>query len=599
MKNDGNKNLSSENTYRPFHRFLNKVGFGQKEKVRGLLFLLVILLELNGIMLAGSMVLIRKNSELVFNSILENEEDDLKSSVDNAIKDLDRRREVLKAAGMTEEEVHAQVQKEFYEKIYSDRFSAGQYMWVNQILNYAGGDRYAIRLIHPGFPETEGEYLSTETKDARGNTPYKEELEIAKTYGSGFQRYFFPDNSTGKSIEKITYLRLYPDYDWVICKGEELDTITSYENQQRSELVPVLFRIVLIGSIIMAVTTILTMAHYFSQYREELTNKNRELEQIAYQDSFTGIANRGGLILHLDQWIADPETKQMTGVFLDLDDFKLINDLYGHFAGDAALCRIAAYLRASFPNALIGRTGGDEFCVILRNQSPGLSAKQIMSALKQKIEFTADGEIHTFTVSAGYAHYPSQASNREDLMRVMDNALYEAKLHGKNTTIGYHPEISTARRDRLGFNVEKMASGMPGAFLIYQADETEKILFGNNHLIRLYECSSYEDFLQYTGGSFRRMIHPDDVERVEKDILDQIRNDRKRNPQKDTGFEDYISYRIITKTGKIKHVLDMGRLVPDEHFGEIYYVVLQDMEDLGCLIEKNCQEAEQLHSAEK
>ena len=104
MKNGGNKNLSSENTYRPFRRFLNKVGFGQKEKVRGLLFLLVILLELNGIMLAGSMVLIRKNSELVFNSILENEEDDLKSSVDNAIKDLDRRREVLKAAGMTEEE---------------------------------------------------------------------------------------------------------------------------------------------------------------------------------------------------------------------------------------------------------------------------------------------------------------------------------------------------------------------------------------------------------------------------------------------------------------------------------------------------------------
>lgn len=202
MKNDGNKNLSSENTYRPFRRFLNKAGVGQKEKVRGLLFLLVILLELNGIMLAGSMVLIRKNSELVFNSILEDEENDLKSSVDNAIKDLDRRREVLKAAGMTEEEVHAQVQKEFYEKIYSDRFSAGQYMWVNQILNYDGGDRYAIRLIHPGFPETEGEYLSTETKDARGNTPYKEELEIAKTYGSGFQRYFFPDNSTGKSIEK-------------------------------------------------------------------------------------------------------------------------------------------------------------------------------------------------------------------------------------------------------------------------------------------------------------------------------------------------------------------------------------------------------------
>ena len=113
MGKDGKKNLSSKNSNRRFRRFLNKACFGQKEKVRGLLFLLVILLELNVIMLVGSMVLIRKNSELVFNSILEDEENDLKSSVDNVIKDLDRRREVLKAEGMTEEEVQAEVQKEF------------------------------------------------------------------------------------------------------------------------------------------------------------------------------------------------------------------------------------------------------------------------------------------------------------------------------------------------------------------------------------------------------------------------------------------------------------------------------------------------------
>ena len=53
-----------------------------------------------------------------------------------------------------------------------------------------------------------------------------------------------------------------------------------------------------------------------------------------------------------------------------------------------------------------------------------------------------------------------------------------------------------------------------------------------------------------------------------------------RNPDKTTGFEDYITYRIVTKTGKIKSVLDMGRLVQDEHYGAIYYVFLQDMEAL-------------------
>ena len=76
------------------------------------------------------------------------------------------------------------------------------------------------------------------------------------------------------------------------------------------------------------------------------------------------------------------------------------------------------------------------------------------------------------------------------------------------------------------------------------------------------------------------MIHPEDVDHAEREIREQIQKDQVRNPDKTTGYEDYITYRIIAKSGKIKSVLDMGSLVQDEHYGEIYYVFLQDLEVL-------------------
>ena len=234
----------------------------------------------------------------------------------------------------------------------------------------------------------------------------------------------------------------------------------------------------------------------------------------------------------------------------------------------------------SFPDALVGRTGGDEFCVMIRNRSPQECEERILKALQKKIEFSVDGKSISFTASAGYASYPSQAASREQLMRVMDIALYAAKAEGKHTVKQFCPGMSSIRRERFGFSVSRMAAGMPGAFLVYRADQGEEILFGNDHLIKLYECRDYDDFLQFTEGSFRNMIHPEDVDRAERDIREQIQKDQVRNPDKTTGYADYITYRIITKTGKIKSILDMGRLVQDEHYGEIYYVFLQDLEVL-------------------
>ena len=109
----------------------------RRERIRNALMLTIVLLELILVLVVGACVMLRRNSELVFESILENEKQDLKFSVDNVIKDLDRQRRDLEAEGLSDEKIKTVVQKHLYAKIHSDQFSDSQYMWVNQILNYA------------------------------------------------------------------------------------------------------------------------------------------------------------------------------------------------------------------------------------------------------------------------------------------------------------------------------------------------------------------------------------------------------------------------------------------------------------------------------
>ncbi|MGN0364082.1 MAG: diguanylate cyclase domain-containing protein [Bilifractor sp.] len=335
-----------------------------------------------------------------------------------------------------------------------------------------------------------------------------------------------------------------------------------------------------IKATILVAITLLASLIFLWRYRMEMYRANEELQRQAYYDSLTGIYNRGGLIRVLKEWMEDENNVSLTGFFIDLDDFKLINDVYGHPAGDAALCHMANFLRITFSNALVGRTGGDEFCLIVKNVSAESCAEEIGRVLKKPQTFTYQKNRISFTLSAGYAEYPVQARNTGELMRMMDYALYAAKVGGKHQVKRYDPEMGDIKRDNLGFNVKRIASGMPGSFLIYKAEGDEQILFANDHLVQMFECDDYDDFLEYTHASFRYIVHPDDLERVEESILQQIQHGQSQAPDKATGYEDYVRYRILTKTGRIRQVIDMGRLVKDEHYGYIYYVFLQDIEAL-------------------
>ena len=118
---------------------------------------------------------------------------------------------------------------------------------------------------------------------------------------------------------------------------------------------------------------------------------------------------------------------------LDIDDFKFINDIYGHVYGDRALKSLTDSMKAFFPkNTLLGRNGGDEFCILLPDHTYKEAGELLLQFTKLPKTFSCKGKEYPFFISLGYAEYPTFASGRSQLMRCADAALYEIKLHGKN-----------------------------------------------------------------------------------------------------------------------------------------------------------------------
>ncbi len=115
--------------------------------------------------------------------------------------------------------------------------------------------------------------------------------------------------------------------------------------------------------------------------------------------------------------------------------------------------------------------------------------------------------------------------------------------------------------------IKHFADEMPGGFFIYRATGNEDILYANDAMVRIFGCDTMREFREWTGNSFRGIVHPDDLDAVEKSIAEQI-----QNSQYDL---DYVEYRIICKDGGIRWVDDYGHFVENDE-GGIFYVFIGD-----------------------
>ena len=116
----------------------------------------------------------------------------------------------------------------------------------------------------------------------------------------------------------------------------------------------------------------------------------------------------------------------------------------------------------------------------------------------------------------------------------------------------------------------RIPTGLPGGFFIYESDGDEKILFVETNVVRMYGCETYEEFIEYVGGSFKGMVHPDDIDKIENQIQAQTVFCEKRH--------DYVRYRIKTKQGEIKYIEDFGHLLHWTNGKSFYYVFIVDVD---------------------
>lgn len=300
-----------------------------------------------------------------------------------------------------------------------------------------------------------------------------------------------------------------------------------------------------------------------------LDERRVELKELAHKDGLTKLYNRYGFDEMAEKMIKkDPEAYYVAAL-LDVDDFKLINDMYGHAYGDKALISLAENMRKFFPSsALLGRNGGDEFCILLPNCTMEEIKEALIEFTKTPKTFSYKGQTYSFCISLGYAEYPNNAIERSQLMRCADAALYEVKLHGKNGCMAYKEGLQSGVRKQLGFVLNDISENLPGAFIIYRADkEDDEIFYANKEFLDMAGYENLDAFFNGTKKSFRNLIREDQQKAVEASIWNQIESGSKN---------DYIHYQLRRQDGTYIPVLDQGRIVESERFGRVFYVLFMD-----------------------
>ena len=335
-------------------------------------------------------------------------------------------------------------------------------------------------------------------------------------------------------------------YEWVYGSKEALNDPVIYDfdvygGKWRLEILPksgfynnnYLIYMFIGGVIIVLLLTGLTAALI------SINENRKNFKRLAVTDTLTGIYNRLGFNRQVEQYMRQNPQKHCVVAMLDIDDFKLVNDVYGHAAGDGVLQKLAESMKQYFSkDVILGRNGGDEFSIFM----PDCTAVEVKPFLKKFTEetrnFYCKGEAHTFTISLGFAEYPVLAD-----------------------------ECS-----KLGFAVKDIINNLPGAFIVYRADkENDEILLANSELLRLTGCKNMDELLAYTGKRFCNLIRPDEQESCQKSIWSQINGGHSN---------DYIFFHMRKADGKYISVLDHGRIVDSVHNGRVFYVMIMDLKSL-------------------
>ena len=381
------------------------------------------------------------------------------------------------------------------------------------------------------------------------------EYRLSKTETPWSDTYKIVYQSDGQMTQPVSY-------DFTIGKESwkfELTPESGWRNNTLIVTVSTIFTTIIL------LLSVLTRAWLISK-----ESKNK-FQILAHTDSLTGIYNRYGFDESVEKMMDKKPKAHFVAALLDIDDFKFINDIYGHAYGDKALKNLADSMKTFFPSdALLGRNGGDEFCILLQNYTCENAKELLQQFTRLPKTFSYKGKEQSFNISLGYAEYPASAASRSQLIRCADAALYTIKLHGKNGCMAYREGLQSGIRKQLGFAFKDVSEHLPGAFVIYRADKDDDELFYANHeFLHMAGYKDMDELFRLTNKHFRSLIREDEQKQIESSIWKQI----------DSGNEnDYIHFHLRKADGSYLSVLDHGRIVESQQYGRVFYVLFMDWE---------------------
>ncbi|PKH08254.1 diguanylate cyclase [Moritella sp. Urea-trap-13] len=290
------------------------------------------------------------------------------------------------------------------------------YFWIN--------DNKGKILIQPYMPNLVGLNM-TNWADSNGKYIFQEFDREARN-GGGWVSYTWPKLNTAEEFPKISYVAHYAAWDWLIGTGLYLDDM-------KSNIFWAVLRTsgVLLFGFLIFIFTIIVIINYFVH----------QLSELSVRDALTNLYTKRFLKEISPALLNHSKVTDyhLTAIFIDLDHFKLVNDIHGHDHGDKVLKQVATVMRHNAKQSdYCMRYGGEEFVLIgfFKNEISAVNMAEMIRHQVSEICFINDDNEFSVTLSAGIALHNSQSEESfENTLKRADVKLYEAKTAGRNRVV--------------------------------------------------------------------------------------------------------------------------------------------------------------------